>query len=96
MDSPDQPAEPALRKLPNRFTETSADGEIVIMRQDSGAFLILSGTGATVWRLIDSRLTRAELIAALAHDYVVDCDEITVEVESFLSQLRAEGLIAGA
>ena len=58
----------ALTKLTDRFTETSIDDEIVIMRLDNGEFFALSGTAAAAWRLIDGQRDRLALVDALASD----------------------------
>lgn len=83
-----------LVKLNERFTETSLDDEIVIMRLDTGEFFALSGTAATSWRLIDGTRDRAALVSALAADYAADEAEIASDVDALLARLRATGLLA--
>ena len=94
MGQPDGRIDPVLCKLTARFTETAADDEIVITHLHSGRFLALSGTGAAAWRLIDGVRTKCQLIAALADTHAGDRDVIVNDVESFLTQLRLERLIA--
>lgn len=84
----------ALTKLTDRFTETSIDDEIVIMRLDNGEFFALSGTAAAAWRLIDGQRDRLALVDALASDYSVDQAQIADDVDALLAQLRTTGLLA--
>jgi hypothetical protein len=84
----------AIAKLHDRFTEADIDSEIVIMRLDNGDFFSLSGTGATVWRLIDGTRDRAALAAAAAEAYAADTQRIGADVDQFLEELREQGLLA--
>lgn len=84
----------AISKLPDRFSETDVDDEIVIMRLDNGEFFSLSGTAAATWRLIDGSRNRAALISALASEYGTNEVEISADVDDFLVQLKELGLIA--
>lgn len=84
----------ALTKLTDRFTETSGEGEIVVMRVDVGDFLSLSGTAAAAWSLINGTRDRDSLVAALAAQFSMEEREIAPDVDEFLEQLRHSGLIA--
>ena len=84
----------AITKLSDRFTEADIDQEIVIMTLDSGEFLSLSGTAATIWRLIDGSRDRDSLLAALTEQYGGDQGAITADVDAFLRQLSEAGLVA--
>lgn len=85
----------SLRKLSERFTETRADDEIVVMRLDSGDFLSLQGTAAAAWSLIDGTLDRDDLVVRLAADYSADRPKVEAELDEFLAELERMGLIAG-
>lgn len=84
----------AIAKLPERFTETDVDEEIIIMRLDNGELLTLAGTAANVWRLIDGRRDRAALLSALAEEFPGDEQRIAAEVDEFLLRLKDNGLLA--
>lgn len=83
----------ALAKDPARFVETSIEQETVIMVLDSGDFFSLEGTGRAVWEAIDGSRDREALVAALASDYGRAPDDIGAEVDAFLADLRAAGLV---
>jgi hypothetical protein len=84
----------AITKLSERFTEADVDQEIVIMTLDSGEFLSLSGTAATIWRLIDGVRDREGLLAALTEEFDGDERAIAADVDEFLEQLREARLLA--
>ncbi|HEX6661064.1 MAG TPA: PqqD family protein [Sphingomicrobium sp.] len=85
-----------VTKLSDLFTETDIDHEVVIMRLDNGEFFSLSGTAASIWRLIDGERDTAGLAAAMASEFdPVDCD-IAGDVNEFLQHLKDMGLVADA
>lgn len=83
----------ALIKRADRFTETVIDDEIVIMRLDNGEFFALSQTAAAIWRLIDGIRDRATLLTALGGIFDADERGMSADVDEFLAQMRAAGLI---
>jgi hypothetical protein len=83
---------PIVKRL-GRFTEADIDEEIVVMRLDNGEFLSLSGTSASIWRLIDGTRDRSALLAALAKEFDGDQAEMAADVDEFLAQLKDTGLL---
>lgn len=83
----------SLTKQTERITETAIVAETMVMRIDNGEFFALSGTAAAAWGLIDGKRDRAELIAALASQYAVDRARLETDVDEFLLQLKASGLL---
>ena len=81
-------------KDPARFVETTIKDETVVMLLDSGDFFSLRDTARAVWQLIDGRRDRAGILAALAQDYEVAADTLAADVDAFLAELRAAGLLA--
>ena len=86
----------ALAKRSERFTETPSDGEVVIMRLDTGQFFSLAGTAAAAWHLIDGERTRADLIAALSVEYASADGQLEKDLDEFLGQLKASGILVEA
>ncbi|MCA1662350.1 MAG: PqqD family protein [Novosphingobium sp.] len=82
-----------LARDPARYVETRIDDETVVMSLDSGDFFSLTGTAQAIWRLLDGTRDRAALLAALAAEYGEPETEIAVEVDAFLAQLDAAGLL---
>jgi pyrroloquinoline quinone biosynthesis protein D len=85
----------AITKAQGRFSETEIDDEIVVMNLESGDFFSLTGTAREIWRLIDGTRDRAGLIAALAADYGIDGAAVATDVDEFLAELAAAGLLDG-
>lgn len=83
----------ALIKRADRFTETTIDDEIVIMRLDNGEFFALTQTAAAIWRLIDGTRDRAMLLTALGDAFDADEQQLAADADEFLAQLRAAGLL---
>lgn len=86
----------AIAKLNDRFTETDADDEIVIMRLENGEFFALSGTAAAIWRLIDGKRDAETLRSALAAEFQADESQIVSDIGDFLAAMKEKGLLAAA
>ena len=83
-----------LVKAVGRFSETTIDTETVVMDLDSGDFFSLTGTAAAVWQRIDGTRSREALLAELVIEYGQTPEEIAADVDAFLTQLFAAGLVA--
>ena len=83
-----------LAKDPTRFAETRIEDETVVMSLETGDFFSLTGTAQAIWRLLDGTRDRVALLSALAESYGATPDGIAAEVDSFLDELRAAGLIS--
>jgi hypothetical protein len=66
-----------------------------LMKLDSVEFFSMTGTGCSIWRLIDGERDREALIEALSSEYHVTADEIAGDVDEFLVKLSDAGLLAG-
>jgi hypothetical protein len=89
-----RPTNAALTKLRDRFNETANGDEIIIVQLDRGDFLSLTGIAAMVWRLIDGKRSRTDLITTLANEFALENEVIAGDVDDFLKQLRQSGLLA--
>jgi hypothetical protein len=86
----------APAKDPARFVETAIEDEVVVMLLDSGDFFSLRDTARDIWAKIEGTRDRDAIVAALAADYVVTAQAIAPEVDSFLAELGAIGLLKQA
>jgi pyrroloquinoline quinone biosynthesis protein D len=84
-----------IARAEGRYSETEIDGEIVVMNLESGEFFSLTGTAREIWLLLDGTRDRSGLIAALAADYGTDDKAVAADVDAFLTELLATGLLAG-
>ena len=86
----------AITKLTHRFSEADIEEEIVVMRLDTGDFYAITGTGATIWRMIDGSRTRDDLTKLLAEEFDGDGTGLSNDVDRYLDELERHGLIAYA
>ena len=84
----------APAKDPTRFAETRIEDETVVMSLDSGDFFSLTGTAQSIWRLLDGTRDRAAILAELAGAYGAPEAEMESDLDAFLGELRAAGLLA--
>ena len=84
-----------LMKQAGRFSETTVDGEVVLLNLDDGAFFSLTGTAAEIWSLIDGARNREAVIAELAARHNADPAAVTADLDPFLADLQARGFLAG-
>jgi pyrroloquinoline quinone biosynthesis protein D len=82
-----------LAKATARFSETTIDDEVVVMSLESGDFFSLTGTAGAIWALIDGTRNRAGLLTALAAQFDVEENALTGDLDAFLTQLEAAGLL---
>lgn len=89
-------------------TESFVRSESVVARVVGGETLIVpvrakvgdlasiysfNGTGTLIWKLLDAPRTVAELAMAIAEEYDVDREQAERDVESFVSEMKAVGLV---
>jgi hypothetical protein len=82
-----------ISKRSDQFSETTIDDEVIVMHLSSGEFFSLTGTGRSLWLLIDGTRDHSALLAAAAAQYGVEPADIADDVDSFLTQLGAAGFL---
>ncbi len=80
-------------KAEGSFSETAIDDEIVVMHLANGEFFSLTGTGRTLWLLIDGTRTRDAIVAAAAAQYGMEAADIATDTDEFLAKLGAAGFL---
>ena len=80
-------------KRADSFSETRIDDEVVVMALASGEFFSLRETAKEVWEAIDGVRTRNDIVAALAAAHGVGAETIVGDIDAFLADLHAAGLI---
>ena len=78
----------ALRKNPEAFIETEVDGEIVLIALETNEFLALRDTAVAVWRALDARPNRKQLVEALCESHDAPRERIEADVAPFLQELE--------
>ncbi|MFM5932243.1 MAG: PqqD family protein [Novosphingobium sp.] len=82
-----------LAKHPDRFVETAIDDETVVMDIDSAEFFSLNETAGAVWRAIDGKRDRDEVLAAVAAEYGIDAQDIAADVDEVLGRFVDAGFL---
>jgi hypothetical protein len=60
---------------------------------DLASIYSFNGTGTLIWKLLDSPRTVADLATAVAQEYEVDAAQAEQDVTSFVSEMKAVGLV---
>jgi hypothetical protein len=72
------------------------DGEIVVLDLRGSAYFQLNGSGALLWQRLAEGGDRSDLEVALVESYDVGAERAQADVEAFLQNLRAHGLLHGS
>jgi hypothetical protein len=70
--------------------------EAVIVRQEDAEVIAINHVGASILSLLDARRTIADIMESLLEQYDVDRDQLSNDLESFLGELRAAGVVEEA
>jgi len=60
---------------------------------DLASIYSFNGTGSLIWKLLESPKTVSELSAAVAREYEVDPAQAERDVEEFVGEMKAVGLV---
>lgn len=81
-----------LRVSPAVRASISPDG-LVLLDVQGGMLLASNPIGARVWELLEQQRTRAEIAGCLAADYDISYERAERDVEAFIADLAARGLV---
>lgn len=74
--------------------EEDLDGDVVVLEPATGLLHVLTGTGASAWKLLRGGRTRAVVLAEVTALYGVSGDAVAVaELTAFLDDLVHRGLV---
>ena len=83
-----------FRPSPAVRASISGDG-LILLDIDGGMVLSSNSVGARIWQLIERQHTTGEIARQLANDYVVPVDRALRDVQTFVADLMARGLVDG-
>lgn len=69
------------------------DGEAIIINVTTGVYFSLEDVGVYIWQLLTSGNSLSETIQAVIERYRVPAEQANADLETFVSELIAEGLI---
>jgi len=75
---------------------TEHQGRVALLHLDANQPVVLEGTAATIWDLIDGRRTEQSILAELEATFEDQAGQMQSQVERFLASLEAQRLIEAA
>ena len=73
---------------------TELDGEVALFQSATCDYLVLNETASSIWNLLNSQPTMAELCKYLQSEYEVNPDECKTAVETWLKIALEKKLIS--
>jgi 4-diphosphocytidyl-2C-methyl-D-erythritol kinase len=64
-----------------------SDAELVVVLPEKGKYVVLNGTGADVFQLVDGQRTLEEIAAALSERHGVPVERVQADVLTFAQKL---------
>ena len=71
------------------------DDEIVALDARRAEYLSIEGSGTSLWHALLTGATRSELVDSLIARYGIDEERAGADVDVFVADLAAKGLLAG-
>lgn len=71
------------------------DGEIVALDVTTSTYLAANRSGALLWSVLATGATQQDLVARLAETFEITTEAASRDVDNFLSDLEARGLLEG-
>lgn len=75
------------------FLVSDMDGEKVMLSIENGKYYNLGQIGGRIWELVSSPVTIAGMVEQLVSEYEIEPEVCEQQVQIFLKQLTAEGLV---
>ena len=75
---------------------TESTNRVALLHLDATQPVVLDGTAAAIWQLIDGRRDQADVIAELEATFEDAAGQLAQQVEDFLASLEAQRLIEAA
>jgi Coenzyme PQQ synthesis protein D (PqqD) len=84
----------ALTLKPDAVQWREIEGEIVALDTDAGVYFAGNRSAAVLWPMLARGCTRGELVDRLVEAFAIDRSHAGTDVDEFVDQLRARGLLA--
>lgn len=75
---------------------TQSTNRVALLHLDATQPVVLEGTAAVIWNLIDGQRTEESILAELEASFQDRSGQMQAQVESFLASLEAQRLIEAA
>lgn len=83
------------QRIPDLIT-AALDDDLVMLDIEKGKYFSLNPVAGSIWDLLETPRSEAELIAALMEEYEVESEQCTSETQLFLAEMLKLGLIKTA
>jgi coenzyme PQQ synthesis protein D (PqqD) len=83
-----------LRLRSDQLYWREVDDEIVALEARGSKYLAANSSGVLLWRRLAQGATRDELVATLVEAHGIEPDVAATDVDQFVGQVRAAGLLA--
>jgi hypothetical protein len=83
-----------VRNPETAFRPIAEEGGLVVLPSRSEV-KVLNPVGSTIYSMLDGTHTIDELVAAVVEEFEVDKASATQDVEAFLGELAAQGMLRG-
>jgi|SRR5580700_6425772 hypothetical protein len=87
------PSESAVRLADSKLDWRAVEGEILALDLESAEYLSINRTGALLWRDLAAGTSREQLAHTLVAETGIGIDRALHDVNAFLRQLAAQGLL---
>ena len=84
---------PELRLRSDALQWRAIDGEIVALDAATTEYLAVNHSGAILWQQLAAGTSRAQLVHALMGAFELDEKTAKLDVDRFLAELRAQGVL---
>lgn len=78
----------------NRIAARVIDGAAFVVSVDQQRMVELNEVGTFIWEALEAPATVESLVAAVTEEFTVEASQARSDVETFLGQLEARGVVA--
>ena len=82
-----------LRLRKDKLQWLESDGQVIALDEKALVYISANGTGGALWRELAAGTTHVRLVERLTAEYGVDAERAAQDVDHFLAQLDAHGLL---
>lgn len=83
-----------LRLRARKLQWLETDGQVIALDEETLVYLSANQAGALLWQKLANGTTREQLVERLVANFGIDVSEAARDVDAFLAQLEARGLLA--
>lgn len=82
-----------LFRVPSHTVFREIDGQAIALNLDTGQYYTMNELGTRIWTLFQQEDSLAGIVKAIESEYDVTHEQAEADLESFLKDLRQNGLV---